>query len=638
MRIVRKTKLAHLALLGAALTLPGGCTPSVQELKRMRLEVHPETAQRNQARILTCFERTAAPAAWRAEAMTTMAAIDARFRHATAQPESHKRLVRLLRQEYRRPKISLDEGPGHVRRLRAWSLQALGRVDRPNDVSLLLEALRRHTNSNDPKYRIRMAALDSISTQIPVLRAEPALRAELLYCVAAISAELRGKIVSKVLARRVRPMLQYFETTLKSYPDVVSMLPAPDSTKIDRRTLMEILTWNYQKLTARKRAAAPAEGRELFERNVTKLLGLAWDRRAEIRTRCRVILAEFAPLALFRALAERVRGQPETSAEDCEHLANVLPAADTAARNSAALAESMAYVARRKRAFASLFEKLSGIPVASREIIYARLAAHDPDTLAGHLIAANPTVLAENTRRMLQHIRYLGRLREKAPKAAGALEQAIAAFLPTPAPAVRRQVAAHLLEDRPILLAASHVPTLRACSSEKPSDAAGLVDSYLACLERIESRQKDRKPYTENLVRRFGAHPYAALEGPLAREELALKGTIARFLAPRDPNRLVSMLCRDIAARSAANKTVYPPQYAMLGDTMQSGRTRLEDPVFTAAVAVLRKGLSSASEDQSLLCCRYLLELNCKISPAETRRLGKAARALVRTAAERPER
>jgi len=432
-------------------------------------------------------------------------------------------------------------------------------------------------------------------------------------------------------------MLRYFEATLKRYADVVSMLPDPDRAKIDRDTLMEILGWNYQKLASRRSSGKLTEDRELFDRNVGKLLALAWDHRAGIRTRCRITLAEFAPLRLFRALAERIRREPETLAEDYEQLANVLPAADKAARNTAALAESTAQVARRKRAFAGLFERIPQIPVDSREIIYARLAAHDPDMLARHLIAANPKVLSEDARRMLQHIRYLGHLRGKAAKSAEALEEAIAAFFPNPSPAVRRQVAAHLLEDRPVLLAAGHVTPLRASLSETPAGAAGLVDSYLACLERIESRRKDGTLDAAEIARRFEAHPYAAMEGPMARDELPVKGKITQFLASRDPNRLVSMLCRDITRRVAAKKTVYPPQYAMLGDTVQSGRKGLEAPVFATGVAVLRQGLSSASEDQSLLCVRYLLELGCKLSPAEVGRLPKAAGALLRAALRRPE-
>jgi len=176
MEIVRNAGWVRLTLLGLALALPGACTPSVPNLKKMRGETRPRTARNHQALLLRRFESKKMPAAWRAEAMTTMAAVDARFRYATSDPESHKRLLRLLRREYRTPGVASDEDPGNVHRLRAWSLYTLGRVDRPNDLVLLLEALRRHKDSNDPKYRIRTAARDSLSPQIPMLRAEPALR------------------------------------------------------------------------------------------------------------------------------------------------------------------------------------------------------------------------------------------------------------------------------------------------------------------------------------------------------------------------------------------------------------------------------------------------------------------------------
>ena len=130
----------------------------------------------------------------------------------------------------------------------------------------------------------------------------------------------------------------------------------------------------------------------------------------------------------------------------------------------------------------------------------------------------------------------------------------------------------------------------------------------------------------------LGQDPHRLLLNGVYRPDVAIKGKIALFLQGRDPNLLVTMLASDLNRRYRSSRQIDDRVVALLGDTTQQKREALRPDVFAGAIAALQAGMRPGEEAQSLLCCRYLLELGVPVAPEKVRHLAPAVRALVDTA------
>ena len=624
---------AVLAVLGAV-----GCCPSITAVVQMRDELcvpveaktpekaakiklkREERARRNYGELIEHFQQLHGEACWRAEAMTTMFEIDQRLGHEQSSPAYHRGLMELLKDECDNPKLKPRRGDSESRNaLRAWSVHTLGAFPEKDLSVFLVEVLAAEVGSGRINWSVEFAAFNALVRRTAHVGANVNLRNKLLSLLVTFSLQIdrSAGVASQGDVQRMRNYVRYFESSLKTYDAVVDLLPMAGDRVPDDEVLAHLAS-SYQNLAVGRHREPGQEG--LFRRNVAKLLSLGWHATDAVRVRARIILAEFAPLDLFSHAESKLGLNAALLAEDCELLANLLPAADNAGK------DDERYSSRRQEAFRSVFARIGSLAVGSREVIYARLLVQDSALLSRHLVEINERVLAESEPHILQQIRYLRQLRRKQPESDAVLAGAVASFVRKRSLAVRKQVDAELLPKDAQVLAAATVPVLQAILGEDAEQARFVVASYTACLETIEktggSADAGAKPFTNAQLHGFLAHA-------LDRSEADVKQRVIAFLTPRDPNRLAEMLCEQAQREARNGGSVGQTGYAMLGDFAQRPNGNLKEETQAMVKAALLTGLRSSDEEQVLLCCRYLLELKGGVPPEYAARLPESARALL---------
>ena len=602
--------LKSLLFILTFLSLVSGCGPALDKVKEMRDVQDAGRARKNQIELLKAFAEHKKKPVWRAETMTTLTEIDRRFQMARTDSELHHELTALLKEECENPKVATsNEADRH--RVRAFAVYSLGKVDRPEFQNFFLAVLEENCSlKKDPGFEICTAALNGLVPDVERLAAQPYQRDRLLGSLAAISAGTGGPGHVRLGIRRLLP---FFRSRVATYNAVVGALPgAGDTQEMPDTAVLELLKWDYQELDA---GARDRESDEVFQRNLDKLVALAWHKNRDVRTRARIILEKFAPFDLFDALEEHVGGHDEQP-EDYEQLAALLRVTDQLADQGRA---PTGYKNKRAEAIPALFAHTADAPVTAREIMYGVLFGEAPETLAQHLLAINATVLSENDEKVLQQVRFLGHLRDKlgsSEELDDKLARAIALFMRKPSTPVRKQVVAQLWVQKPILLAESYAPAFRECASEGPEAAEYLVDSYLALLEEIE----DRDAFAS-----LEPHPYELLTFVMGRPEAELKEKVIDFLGPRDPKVLIKVLADGVSGRPLTAKAS-AQDYTLLYEAARRYHSKLDQESLDLVVDTIREGVFTGAEEQRLLCCCYLMELGAPVAPSERDRLPESLR------------
>jgi hypothetical protein len=564
-----------------------GCAPSTAQIVNMRKETWAWKAKENCQTLLKCLQdesvppHNAAAAAWRIEALRTLHHIDRLFGYVAVEPQLHGEMLDATGNEYHRPGSA-----GERDKLRAWAICLLGRTTQRPPPSYFVEVILENSPSKDPDHVVFLAALGALSLQMDALAADPILRRKMLYRLAQASSDIeRGRIGTRRM-KDVSGAVNGFEQRLKSYASIVDLLRANASGR-DVAAMLEILKWNYQQLKIGAHRSPAGRGDELFAQNTDVLLLLAWHGDAFVRSRSRLILAEFAPGALFDAVTQRVSGQTAMAPEDYRQLAAMmvkLTGAD--------------YRPRRSKAIAALFTAQPNIPLCQREVVYGKLLSHFPGDLRDGLLAASGSVLKESERSALQHLRYLEHLRgDKGVD--GKIDAAVAMFMRHHALAVRTQVVASLSGRNPVLLARCCVPAIKAMSRVSAGSAKYLVDAYMSTLAVLESADR-----LKGLKQAMGSQdPYELLSHGVSRLEYGVTAGIAAFLCRRDCDLLVGMLSRN------CSRTADLRLWCLLGDIVQKYNKKLTKQSLASASTVFAGGLSSRDPERAILCARYLLEL-----------------------------
>ncbi len=633
--------LVQIAPLAVLCTLVG-CAPSASQLVQMRQEVRPEAAQENFQKLLVYFDRgpeaTSPPEAvfeapWRVEALRTMAFYDHHFDYRQSRPAWHGSLAELLRAEYRSP--STRSGARERHRLRAWAVLLYGAVAPAEEVAYFVEVLAENPLSRDEGYWVSTAALDALSSRVDRLSADPALRQKVLLKIATMSSDLRDGRGGQSYRGDIERFIRFYEFRLKDYVSIVDLLPVGGHRRTDDKTLLEILEWNYQQFkTAAHQDPATGEPTAVYHENVQRLLGLMWSPSAPVRKRVRLILGEYAPVAMFAALSQRMGDKAQPLDEDYVHLASVLPKADAASgvKPPGASASATGFAAARAEAFGLLFGRLGQIGQPQREALYGTLIEYDPVLLAQHLVAVTAMARTEPVQRLQQHLRYLGHLKQAQavqaqPALVAAVREAIGSCLLRPSLAVRQHAAALLRED-PLVVARYCQRVLPRVDEETGEDAAYLVDLYMRCLEALGPPSADAA-YPGLVAQALGGDCHAVLGCGIGRPEFEIKGRVALFLQQRDPDLLVSLLAEDLEHQLSRSAEIDLRCFALLGDTTQQLRPSLSQGVFDQAVAVLASAMRPGLEERNLLCCRYLLEMGVPVQPSQVEGLEESVRTLV---------
>jgi hypothetical protein len=633
-----------LAAFGVVILL-AGCAPSTSSVIGMRHETDLVKSRKNQVELLDYVGMVGEPGdrpkwtkepIWRIEAIRTMCHVDARLGYARIAPEMHQQLVAFLKKEY-----ETSDALSKKHTVRAWCIYGLGEVAGAESIPYFVRVLEDNTFDSDRDYKVSLATLHSLYPGMARLQTDPALRKRVLRKLAIMDVDMKKGRVSIREMTRLRPAVISFERNLKGYVVVVALLPDSASRTIDDPTLLRILDWNYQHLAVGDHRKADAASKAAFGTNVASLLLLAWDKSPPVRTKSRLILAEFAPLALFDALADKMIGGQRVDEEDYVHFVNLLPTVDalmspSSGRPNLTHGKIAAYSQRREMALANIFARIGGVTPKGREIIYSRLLEHDVIALARGLLSANTTVLSEKSPKVLQQLRYMGHLFKYRKIGADKdlrrrIAAAIGSYCVRRDILIRKQIAAHLLLREPAILAVSCAPALKRISADSPATAEYLLDTYMAALERIESRSR-KDPYSEDMRADFGGHPYILLAHGIRRSEMRIRGKVARFLLRRDSDFLIGLLAADLKRKLDRAVSVRDEEFVLLGDLLQRSRARLKPPALAQGVGVIRRGLASKSEEQALLCVRYLVELDQPISPKESRNLPASAKALLQLA------
>ncbi len=603
-----------------------GCSPDVNAVRSMSEETRLDIAGENYLELLEWFSEQNDPI-WRAEAINTLVTLDKRLDSSIQDPASHESVIRLLKEEYTHPKVTDLASSQDIYLVKAWAIHGLGKLQDPSLAGFMVSVLESNSERTDPQFQIRASALNALSRDMRGLALAKPLRNRILRQLPSIEYELRRRNLQGNLEVLIEEINRYCKGNLKTYGGIVEVLPESLSEASDSKVVLKLLEWNYQKLSAGMHFKSDLS---LFRANIQKLLILAWSPNNNIRTHSRIILAEFAPLSLYRQLVSTLENGKGNLQRDSILLANLLPDADDAAswdlsqrRIVAANAESKEagfdikeYPPLRTRAQLCLDRKITNISTDSREIIYARLLAHDPDSLADHQTNIASAALKEPEERNLQQLRYLGRLLSKDTPLLTAqkrdeIVRLIGGYMQKKSLPVRKQVVAHLLKPKPSALALSIASLLGDIGSENSAGASYLLNAYLMSLQRIEdlAEQGKKTSYPKELLSQFGNHPYNLLANVLKRPEMKLNDSVVYFLDTRDPNNLLDMYSDYISLELFHKRTPKLKEFAVLGDMMISHRSKLSKAVIAKTEKVIRLGMRTENKEQSLLCCRYLLEL-----------------------------
>ena len=615
-----------------------GCRPSLEAVVEMRDtftlpadERQSEAARQKAARkaqergrkdlatLMVHFGQPQSDDCWRAEAMTSMIEIDQALQCPQTDVDSHAKVKALLLNEYGEPRLKPSAATDiAIVRLRGWSVHSLGKLSDPDLDSFFVDTLAAEIGKDTIAWGVELAAFDALTRRTERLGANEALRNRLLSLLPRLTL-LLDRCPSNTNVELMRRYVAFFEKSVKTYDAVVELVPAVENQRMPDDELLICLSWNYQNLAAGRHREPGRE--QLFARNVARLLSLAWHANEKVRVQARIILAEFAPLELFAAATQNLGRNQNLLAEDCELLANLLPIADKVAATDAQQPK------RRQDAVRAVFARIGSVPVQSREVVYARLLAHDPRLLREHLLAGNARAFNEGEKEILQQIRYLRRLRKQAAGGDPELAAAVASFAGKRLLPVRNQVVGELVSAEPRTLAAALAPVLGSIATEDAAQSKFLTSSYVDCLESIERAGKNADA--------GGAAPfYEHLAYPLARPELEITKKVVDFLAARDPNRLVTMLTDKVRRTASKAGAAEQIDYAILGDTTQRLLGALNEPTLRSSLEALATGLRSGNEEQVLLCCRYLLELNATVPAEQAATLPASVQVLLQVAAK----
>ncbi|MBN2581713.1 MAG: hypothetical protein JXL80_01500 [Planctomycetes bacterium] len=609
-----------IVLFAAALVLCGGCSPNVDQLRQMRAEpIRVENVARDLDTVMVWFEKPNRPT-WRAEAMTTMVRLDAALDPAADNAELHARVVALLKAEYNQPQLKPTENATpestlkEAYALRSWAVHSLGTMRNRELLNYMVGVIRSSNASSDGGFAVRLGAFDALVPHMERLLADAELRNALLAQLPLIESELDGLATNRQPYRAARNACEFFESKLKSYPALVDLVRAAPSSDLPAASVLQVLEWNYQRLEMGDHRTAP--GQALFDTNIEALVTLAWHPSEAVRTQARIILAQYAPMRLLAACGQAI-AERRLPAEDAVTLANLLPAADREAgyTPSAATAATTtdAYTATRHQALDALFARIGEVPLGQREIVYARLLAHDPQQLRVRLCGRGQQIIDEDEERVSQHLRYLDRLRTSADLTLSDAERrelvaAMTAVVSKPSTTVRRELTTCLLHDEPLALACAAGAWMQQFGQEQPEPARALVALYMACLESLE--HQGASPYDDRARSMFGGrHPYMILGSAMGRPDVKTTEAVATFLRSRSPEMLVHLLSQDMAQRQTSGIAVAFGEYVVLGDTLEEAGATIHEDVRKAGIEILRAGCAAPSEELSLLCCRYLLEL-----------------------------
>jgi len=163
---------------------------------------------------------------------------------------------------------------------------------------------------------------------------------------------------------------------------------------------------------------------------------------------------------------------------------------------------------------------------------------------------------------------------------------------------------AELLDGDPRVLADALAPQLDLIRQETADQARYLAGAFAAALESMEKQGVSPAPPNG-----AGTHLFEHFAPVLERPELDNARTAIDFLSPRDPDRLVAIITRQVEQQAPGQGKPAAVRYAMLGDLVQSLRAKLDPATAAAAVHAVSTGIRSGDEDVVLLCCRYLVEL-----------------------------
>ncbi|HUW33774.1 MAG TPA: hypothetical protein VM223_19360 [Planctomycetota bacterium] len=580
-----------------------------------------DRARKNLLKLVKHFGKPKGDPCWRAETITTMLALEGQLQVAEREPDLHTTIKSLLLSEARLPKLKQhppDDRIAAGNQLRAWSIYSLGSLaDRDLD-AFFVAMLADDVDSGHANCELDCAAFNSLSRRMATIAANRDLRNKLLAVLPRLQIQLDSNAdhLSQSDVDQLRHYIRFYENSLKTYEAVVDLLPAAGSSSISEKELVVYLRWDYQNLASGKHRSANKQ--EVFNRNVSKLLSLAWHSSKDVRKLSRIILSEFAPLPLFEELSKHIGAGGPLLNEDGELLANLLPIADEAGK------QDEGYLVMREQAFDLLSEKRAAVRVESREVVFARLLAHDPQLLADHLLAANARALDEQETQILQHLRFLDRLRrlKLSEGTSDRLTAAIAAFARTRIASVRQQVVSGLLPDQPRFLSAGIAAALPEMLTEAVDHAQFLAAAYVAALEALE--QSSQGGISAADADQF----FPLFSHILDRPEFDIKEKAISFLMPRDPNRLIMILSEQVRREAGI---VGQEGYTLLGDLTEELSKLLSQETLSAAADAIAQGLVSGDEEQVLLCCRYLLQLHAPVPLDCAGNLPESARIMLRS-------
>lgn len=619
---MRASRVSCAWVLGVALF--AGCSPSVEQVKALRVVPPTPDLKLQQMELLKWFAKGGHGPLWRMEVMTTLVDLDAKMKLYPG-PDARGQIIAALKDEYLRPGLNAGASSSDRMRLAAWAIYSLGRLKDPATLETMIQALERNDKGSDPSMRIRLAAMNGLVLQVDAIRKNDEYRNRTLLALLALSPRHDGGEVVEQADSPPAHFVAHLMDRLSSHDHVVSLLGYAIAQGADARTLSALVLWLYQheRAVAADSKARPAPHAD----GVKHLLTLAWNEDENVRNQSRIALGDLAPGAFLDHVA-RKSGAPHVTGDDCELLANLLPLADA----EAARVEDKTYGGRRKTALEAMRRAALRVPAPSRELLYARLFALEPRLLAEWLVGLNQSAVAGDHALACQHLRYLGRLRSVKPvqddaPLARSVSRSIGEFMLRNEEDLRAQVAALLLESEPGVLAESLGPILSSLSTQKSADQ--VANLYIASLEGIEKAAATLPYAGEGGVRVNNAHPYASMRYLIEQERSDIRGKAVHFLESRDPSLAASLLGSHIVSRTNRGLDVPGTDFAMLGDLCKNHVESLSEASLELVPPALHAGLTSRDEEVVLLCVRYILEMSLPLTAEQKASLPEAAQALV---------
>jgi hypothetical protein len=260
------------------------------------------------------------------------------------------------------------------------------------------------------------------------------------------------------------------------------------------------------------------------------------------------------------------------------------------------------------------FASIGKYPLEVRDFAMSRLLIADIELFVNLCTRHMKTLKSETPKNAHVYARNLFHALVRAtgtkPKLRESLVGLLAEFAKSPYLPTRRLVTHALYETNPEELIMANLPMFNDLKGWDPVKTDELVDTYLAALLQLERNPERMKRFEASFRKVSNKSIYQPLADTVVQRVGGTNSKLAEFLRERDPDIFLSGLATTMTAKRQMNKSKALQELVLLGDLALRTKTKISPATLKLVTKTFTRGVVGQNEEESLLCARYLLELD----------------------------